>query len=206
MASQRSLHAIAAAPRRDRLLLPRARQLAELGTVLCMYRVQQGGELAGWMQAVRAQSQVGVDSDGMCESLRFFDGRGQCCWRLFLLPDSDFLAWDTLAAQLPPCDGDAAGQGGVAERLWRRVAGRLGGAGWRVCALRLHVLPREGAAALAASPAPVSALGAAAARRIARQEGAEGEVRLDDCCCARAAAASIGFSPAGGSEVPLVRL
>ncbi len=42
--------------------------------------------------------------------------------------------------------------------------------------------------------------------RPARQQGAEGDVRVDDCCCARAAAASMEFSPAGGSEVPLVRL
>lgn len=193
------------APHRTaRVLLPRARQLAELGTVLCMYRAQHGSELSGWAQAVRAESRVAVDSDGMFESLQFIDGRGQCCWRLFLLPDSDFLAWDTLAAQLPSCP--AQGAQGVAERLWRRVAGRLGGVGWRVVALRLHVLPGEGAASLAASPVPMSALGAATARRIARQEGADGDLHADDCCCSRAADAARDFSPAGGNEVPLVRL
>ena len=90
--------AIAAAPVLP-LPLPHPRQLAELGTVLCMHRPRQGGELAGWMRAVRAESDAGMDSDGLYESLAFFDGQGQCCWRLFLLPDSDFLAWDTLAAR-----------------------------------------------------------------------------------------------------------
>ncbi|KAF1686186.1 Hemin transport protein [Pseudoxanthomonas broegbernensis] len=186
--------------------LPQPRQLAELGTVLCMYRPQRGSELAGWTQAVRAECRTGMDSDGPYESLRFFDCHGRCCWRLFLLPDSDFLAWDILVAQLPARAEEEGAQGGVTERLWRRLAGRLGGGDWRLCALRLHALPQSGwTAALAASPAPVSAVGVAIARRIARQEGAVGEVRLDDCCCAGAAVAT-GLSPTGGSEVPLVRL
>ena len=40
----------------------------------------------------------------------------------------------------------------------------------------------------------------------ARQEGADGEVRVDDCCCAGSMAVSPELSPASGSEVPLVRL
>lgn len=186
--------------------LPSPWQLAALGTVLCMYRSQRGGELAGWTQAVRAECDAAMDSDGLCESLSFFDVRGECCWRLFLLPDSDLLAWDTLAARFPAPCRDAAGHG-MAERLWRRLAGRLGGNAWRLCALRLHVLaPRGGDPTLAASPAKVSPLGASTARHVARREGAEGEVRLDDCCCARATVATLQISPASGSEVPLVRL
>ena len=183
-------------------VLPAPRQLAELGTVLCLYRPEDGGELGGWLQAVRAEASIGMDSDGPHESLSFYDARDRCCWRLYLLPDSDFLAWDTLSARLPACRDVAAN--GVAERLWRRLAGRLGGGHWRIGALRLHALP--GAGTLASSQAPVSALGIAAAPRIARAEGAEGDIRYDDCCCARAAAARSTFSPAGGSEVPLVRL
>ncbi len=186
-------------------LLPQPRQLADLGTVLCLYRPQDGGELGGWLQAVRAEASTGVDSDGLHESLSFFDAQGRCCWRLYLLPDSDFLAWDTLAAQLPSRH-DAASNG-IAERLWRRLAGRLGGGQWRICALRLHALPATASGrALASSLAQVSALGIGAARRIARAEGADGEVRADDCCCARAAAAASTLSPASGNEVPLVRL
>ena len=39
--------------------LPTPRQLAQLGVVLCLYRQQPGGELAGWSQAVRAEATLG---------------------------------------------------------------------------------------------------------------------------------------------------
>lgn len=157
--------------------LPHPRQLAALGTVLCLYRAQCGGELSGWSQAAYAESRVGVCSDGPRESLLFFDHRGQCCWRICLLPDSDFLAWDCLLAMLPT--REAVEPGTLPERLWRRLsAGLLGGA-WRMCAVRLHALPHlPGRLMLAASPTTVSALGMAEARRIARAEGVEGEVMM----------------------------
>jgi hypothetical protein len=168
--------------------LPEPRLLAALGTVLCLYRPQYGGELAGWAQAVHAEVRAGVDSDGLRESLLFFDGEGRCCWRLYLLPDSDFLAWDRLLATLPLCRETPNGSG-IGERLWRRLAGRLRGEQWNASALRLHLLPAFGAPrTLAASPISVSPLGAAIARRIAQAEGAEGDVPVDDCCCAGAAA------------------
>jgi hypothetical protein len=168
--------------------LPPPQLLVALGTELCLYRPQHGGELSGWTQAVRAEVRAGVDSDGLRESLLFFDRDGHCCWRLCLLPDSDFLAWDRLLATLPPCrETEAAG--GIGERLWRRLAGRLLGEQWNASALRLHLLHNPaGPWALAASPTRVSPLGAATARRILQAEGAEGELPVDDCCCAGAAA------------------
>lgn len=72
---------------------PTPAQLATLGTVLCLYHAD-GNELGGWRQAVRVHACQGVDSEGLRESLCFLDGRGRCVWRLYLLPDSDFLAWD----------------------------------------------------------------------------------------------------------------
>jgi len=175
--------------------LPRAQQLAALGTVLCLYRHQEGGELSGWARAVRVESRAGVDSDGLRESLAFFDHEGRCCWRLYLLPDSDFVAWDRLLALLPSCE-EAEAATGVGERLWRRMAGRLLGGQWQACVLRLHAVPagiRQ--PLLAASSATVSSLGAATAQRIARAEGAEQSIRADDCCCARSA-----FPAARGSD------
>ncbi|HET6397098.1 MAG TPA: Hemin transport protein [Pseudoxanthomonas sp.] len=161
----------AALPRSSRRL-PDPRQLERLGTVLCLYRGGQGGELAGWTQAAHAVACATIDGDGLCESVCFHDRRGRCCWRLFLLPDSDFLAWDRLVAQLPAqTRGDAAG-----EPLWRRLASRVAGTGWQLCALRLHVLHQAGVDVLAGSPAAVSPLGAAVARRIARRHGATGQV------------------------------
>ncbi|SEL68486.1 hypothetical protein SAMN05428989_2238 [Pseudoxanthomonas sp. GM95] len=171
--------------------LPRPQQLAALGTVLCLYRPQQGSELAGWNQSVSACIQAGVESDGLRESLLFFDRDGQCCWRLCLLPDSDFLAWDQLGAQLPVQNPAALASRGVSERLWQRLARRLTGEQWRACPVRLHALPESGAGAvLAASLTPVSSLGAATTREIVRAEGAE-LAAWDDCCCAQAALRSV---------------
>ena len=175
--------------------LPRAQQLAALGTVLCLYRHQDGGELSGWARAVRVESRAGVDSDGLRESLAFFDHEGRCCWRLYLLPDSDFVAWDRLLALLPSRD-EAEAATGVGERLWRRLAGRLLGGQWQASVLRLHAVPAEARRPLlAASVAAVSPLGAVTAQRIARAEGAEQSIRVDDCCCAQSA-----FSAAQGSD------
>lgn len=179
--------------------LPSPAQLASLGTVLCLYR-PHSSELGGWKQAVSAHACQGMDSEGIRESLCFADARGRCCWRLYLLPDSDFLAWDRLVSAYP-ARPEPANDGGVAERLWRRLAARLGGDPWRMCALRLHAGDGQG---LAASLASLSSLGANAARRIARVEGADGELWIDDCCCASAARSSTATAASG--EVPLIRL
>lgn len=166
--------------------LPAPRQLADLGAVLCLHRADQGSELSGWAQATRVAVHSGLDSDGLREALQFFDGNGRCCWQLYLLPDSDFLAWDRLLARLPQDPGPEPAAG-IGERLWRRLAGRLRGEQWRAAVLRLHAVRREdGVEVLAASLGSLSHLGAATARAIARAEAAEGEALADECCCARA--------------------
>ncbi len=179
--------------------LPLPGQLAALGTVLCLYR-PGGSELGGWRHAVSAHACQGVDSEGIRESVCFVDERQHCCWRLYLLPDSDFLAWDRLVSQLP-ARPEPANDANVAERLWRRLAMRLGGDPWRMCALRLHAT--DGGQGVAASLASLSSLGATTACRIARQEGAEGELWIDDCCCAAAARRAPAHDT---GEVPLIRL
>jgi hypothetical protein len=50
----------------------------------------------------------------------------------------------------------------------------------------------------------VSPLGASIARRIARLEAAEGEVLVDDCCCARAGLTTARHDPQ--RPWPLLRL
>jgi hypothetical protein len=189
--------------------LPRAQQLAALGTVLCLYRPQHGGELSGWAQARRAESRAGVDSDGLRESLAFFDEGDRCCWRLFLLPDSDFLAWDRLLACLPVRE-EAEPATGVGERLWRKLAGRLLGEQWQACVLKLHVLPSAARQpVLAASLGTLSPLGASTARRIVEAEGVEENAVFDDCCCARSALIGRNFQAHstgdGAREVPLIK-
>lgn len=179
--------------------LPTARQLASLGTVLCLYR-PESSELGGWKHAVCAHACHGVDSEGIRESLCFSDARGRCCWRLYLLPDSDFLAWDRLVSAFP-ARPEPVNDGSVAERLWRRLATRLGAEPWRMCALRLHAGDGQ---PLSASLASLSSLGADAARRIGHMEGAEGELWVDDCCCA--AATRLAPPRRGPAETPLIRL
>lgn len=167
-------------------LLPLPQQLASLGAVLCLYRKNATGELAGWSQAIRAACERALDSDGLCERLRFFDAEGDCCWQLYLLPDSDFLAWEHVVADLPesqPVDDHH----GIAERLWRRLSTRLGSPGWHANVLRFHAfVARPGVAdmfMLAASPARLSHCGAEVARRLLRNAGIESSDILDECCC-----------------------
>lgn len=167
--------------------MPSVAGLASLGTVLCVYRSRYGGELGGWAQAVSAESWCGIDSDGWHECLQFRDRSGQCCWRLYLLPDSDFFAWEQLTAQLPRGETQPSPGDGIATRLWRRMASRVGGERWLVSVLRLHTMPQTSLSApmpvLAASLAPVSEFGADVVRRIARIEGIDSGGSLDDCCC-----------------------
>lgn len=162
--------------------LPPPQRLAALGAILCLYRSDAGSELEGWSQAVRIGCERALDSDGLRESLQFFDREGRCCWRLHLLPDTDFLAWEQLAAGVP--EGSPMPELGLGERLWRRLARRLGGPGWRASVLRLHALPATpGAAAplLAASLPVVSPCGMEIAGRIVRREGITGAAMFEAC-------------------------
>ena len=84
--------------------LPPPHVLAALGTVLCLYPSQARHELAGWTRAVRAACDSRLDSDGLCESVQFYDRDGLCCWRLCVLPDTDLLAWEELVTGLPGQD------------------------------------------------------------------------------------------------------
>lgn len=151
--------------------MPHPAQLAALGALLCLSRREAGGDLDGWRQAVRAECRCELDSDGLRESIEFHDARGACCWRLCLLPDTDFLAWDELAAGLAPAVPRADGEG-VRERLWRRLRVQLRGPRWRAAVLRFHVRRDPGGGTLlAASQPPLSALGLQVAQRLLRGEG-----------------------------------
>lgn len=163
----------------SRPCLPSVTELAALGTVLCVFSRRYGGELGGWMQATDAELCSGIDSDGWHECLRFRDRNGDCCWRLYLLPDSDFLAWERLQSRLPATEAMSGLSDAVAGRLWRRLSARVGGERWQSSVVRLHAL-RQPSLLLAASPAPVSPLGADMLRRVSRIEGLDA---VDNCCC-----------------------
>ncbi|KGQ18504.1 Hemin transport protein [Lysobacter dokdonensis DS-58] len=123
-----------------------------------------------------------VEREGPCEAIHFVDLRGRPCWRLYLLPDSDFLAWDALIAPLRK-RVDRAWHAARGHRLERRLHVER----WSATVLSLratwsHVDERL---ALAADRCFVSPLGLSIAHRIARNEG----IPLDapnstDCCCA----------------------
>lgn len=152
--------------------LPTPRQLAALGPVLCVYR---GRLLEGWRAAAGATHGVCVDADGVCEYVLLRDAGGRVCWRLYLLPDSDFLAWERLVSALPEAARtDVDGSGGLRTRLWRQLTDHVMGASWRSRVLRLAVYQADSLSVprLAAHPAGVSTAGFAMAQRLARRAGA----------------------------------
>lgn len=162
-----------------RAALPAPERLAAVATVLCVHPRRQRDVLDGWL-AARSALRLG---DGAAEALVFRDGGGRECWRLYLLADSDFLAWDDAAAAL------AAAPAPAGPRAWRAALRWLRG-GLRAQALRLSVLRDEaGHCVLLADAADLSPLGGAQARRIAAAAGARLDERGHACCCLASAAA-----------------
>ncbi|QWP76632.1 Hemin transport protein [Lysobacter sp. K5869] len=154
--------------------LPAPERLAAVATVLCLRPRRQRDALEGW-RAAREARRLG---DGADEALSFRDAAGRECWRLYLLADSDFLAWDDAAASLA-CVPSRASAWAAAARWWRRLRG-----GSRAQALRLSVLRDEaGHCVLLAEAAALSSLGRAQARRIADAAGVRLDEDADACCC-----------------------
>lgn len=126
------LQAIALPPSRPLAAL--TRRWPALGPVLWLWRAPGGcaadlSQVAGWNCVHR------IEPDGICEALRFFrdDGREQA--RLYLLPDSDYLAWEQLL-QCVPC-GTPEPARGLHQRLhaaaWARAGHAWQGAVVRFC-------------------------------------------------------------------------
>ena len=134
--------------------------LASLGPVLCLHAEGDPHLLSGLRRAARVIAQIRLDSDGPHEQLRFLDAGGACCWRLHLLPDSDYLAWERLLSRLP-VESETPARRSAAPPWRRSVAPR-----WRACAVRLHSIAEGGGQCLAVSDVVLSSLGLACARRI----------------------------------------
>ena len=168
--------------------LPAPERLAAVATVLCLYPNRQRDALAGWSNSASAQRLFGEGADAAHEGLLFRDAQGRACWRLYLLPDSDFLAWDLAVGHLPAAArrGDADGWARLHGRIRRWLHG-----GWTAQALRLQLTCDEaGRRILVADGAALSPLGREHARRIAASERAPLRTTPDTCCCmARRAAA-----------------
>jgi hypothetical protein len=162
--------------------LPAPERLAAVATVLCVYPRRHRDALDGWLAADRAERVSRQDGEDVREALLFRDVAGRACWRLYLLPDSDFLAWDDAAADLPVHRG-AESRGGVWASLRRRWLRRWRGR-WCAQVLRLQVLrDAAGHCVLLADGAELSPLGHAHARRIAAGEGARLSAQAHVCCC-----------------------
>jgi hypothetical protein len=140
--------------------------LAALGPLLCLHVDGDSHLLDGWRRATTLLASVHLDNDGPCEALRFFDDRGECCWQLHLLPDSDFHAWENLLARLPATDALPVPRAGAWS--WRRQPAPR----WRACALRLHALEAGTSRRLAVADTRLSPLGQVCANRIAHSAGA----------------------------------
>lgn len=184
-AAPSSLFALLPGHAGTRIALPAPERLAAVATVLCVYPRRQRDALAGWLAArdARRLDEGGYDG-GACEALSFRDAAGRECWRLYLLADSDFLAWDDAAAALSPVPAHA-GAWAAAARWLRRLRG-----GWRAQALRLSVLRDEaGHCVLLADAAALSPLGLTQARRMAAAAGARLDERAHSCCCLTSASA-----------------
>lgn len=151
-------------------VIPSPQALAALGPVLCLHRESEG-VLTGLLRARACCYRAHVDSDCLRECLRFRDAAGDECWRLYALPDTDYLGWERLVADLPACREDP-GDAGLGERLWRELAETLAGRRWRAETIRLHAIVAAGHARPAMSEPRVSRPGMLQMRRIARAAGA----------------------------------
>lgn len=158
---------------RDPLIPCTPSLLASLGPVLCLRRLDDANALTGHSAARRVRAWVCLTAEGPCEALLFFDALHRPCWRLYLLPDSDCLAWERavsglehMSAPASPCRANDGWHAPV-RRLLRNPV-------WHACPLRLHAVPgADSRTRLAASDATLSETGWRAAQRIARAEGAE---------------------------------
>ncbi len=139
--------------------------LAGVGPLLCLYP-SRGGELSAWRSATAVCAESCVDTDGVRESLRFLDAGGRSCLRLFLLPDSDYGAWESVRARLPCVAGESRSRVCAACTLYRLCTGECG---WQASLLR--VMPGAGERGASLGWAAVSEIGRGLARRIALAEG-----------------------------------
>lgn len=141
--------------------------LAALGPLLCLYRAIETHVLTGLSHAAAIVPSVRIDSDGPSEALLFLEANGRPCWQLYVLPDSDYFAWDMLLARLSkprPSTVPSPIEPFTPACIHRGVGNPI----WRASALRLHTLPSCNApGGVAASVAPLSLPGQRAAERLA---------------------------------------
>jgi hypothetical protein len=133
-----------------------ARRWHALGPVLWLWRARSGhaadlSTVAGWNCVHR------IEPDGICEALRFYRDDGRELARLYLLPDSDYLAWEQLL-QCVPCSTPEP-QRGLHQRLREAAFSRAGHA-WQGAVVRFcHATDTSRPWLLAEAAASVSTTG-----------------------------------------------
>lgn len=154
-----------ATPASDERMLPRRR-----GAVLLDHPT-----LAALVRCTSVVAHTSVTSMGPREWLCFRDADGAAQAKLFLLPDTDYLAWDemTAACRLAPSSVPAPQRWSAHGAFLRGAFARLGSS-WRarVVAFELRRLPWLRTLG-ARTPLRISMLGFELARAIARDEAAE---------------------------------
>lgn len=154
--------------RRERRTPPRA-QIGSRGILLLEHPA-----LAVLGRCSEVAAHTAVTPHGPREWLSFRDAKDEVRAKLFLLPDTDYLAWDEMAAaaQLAPLREEAPGWHAHAAFL-RGALARLGSS-WRARVLQFELGRLPWLRTLdARPPLRLSLLGHELARAIARSEGAE---------------------------------
>jgi hypothetical protein len=148
--------------------MPTPTQLATLGSLLWLFPPESRHPLDRWAYVVRAEAYVAIDDDGVREWIAFFDADDGCRCRAYLLPDSDFVAWECL--NLPLSCGPHRTE---AMTLCQRLSMRGSRSRWRAMVLRLRAVARSRTWTLHAYATPLSALGLQVANAIVRAEDAD---------------------------------
>jgi hypothetical protein len=115
-----------------------------------------------------------ITPQGPREWLCFHDGRGEVTAKLFLLPDSDVLAWDQMCSATRLAPGEASRHEPPTHATFlRRALARLRHR-WRASLLQFRLRQRPWLGVLDAQPPlRISLLGIDIARSIMRDENAE---------------------------------
>ena len=155
--------------RRDRRTRPVRAMIGARGVLLIDHPA-----LVAFARCSAISAHSAVTPQGPREWLCLRDGDGEAQAKMFLLPDTDYLAWDEMTASSALEAPTAPAQRWHAHSAFLRSALARFGAGWRARLLTFDLKRQPWLRTLGACPPlKISLLGLELARNIARAEGAE---------------------------------